>query len=81
MRDVLAQVQQVAAEVFDSPADAIQADSSPQTLSNWDSIQHLNFIMSLESRFKVEFSPEEMESIKHIGDAARLIAGKQGLSD
>jgi acyl carrier protein len=79
MTEVLSEVRRVAAEVFSTNVDGINAISSPRTIDNWDSIQHLNFVMALESRFNVQFSPEEMERIRSIGDAAALIARKTSL--
>jgi acyl carrier protein len=76
MTDVLPQVQRLAAEVFNRSASDITADSSPETVEEWDSIQHLSFIMALESSFDVEFSPEEMEHVRSVGDAAKLVATK-----
>ena len=78
MMDLFPQIRQVAAEVFEASEEEITPESSPKTLENWDSIQHLNFVMSLEGRFHVQFSPEEMERIKSVGDAMREVAKKQG---
>ena len=39
------QVCQIAADVFGVPLAKINRESSPQTLENWDSVQHLNFIL------------------------------------
>ena len=76
MTDVLPDVQRVAAEVFNTDITAINAQSSPDTLEQWDSIQHLSFVMALEGCFNVEFSPEDMERIKSVGDAAHVVAAK-----
>ncbi len=34
-------------------------DSSPDSLPSWDSVTHLNLVVSLEEVFGVAFSPEE----------------------
>jgi acyl carrier protein len=34
-------------------------DSSPDSLPSWDSVTHLNLVVSLEEAFNVAFSPEE----------------------
>lgn len=34
-------------------------DSSPDSLPSWDSVTHLNLVVSLEESFGVAFSPEE----------------------
>ena len=74
---VLAQIRQIAAEVFGVGEERLSPESSPQTIENWDSIQHLNFILALEARFATEFSAEEMEGVRSIADAVALIEKKQ----
>jgi acyl carrier protein len=70
------QVRDIASDIFGIPADTITPASSPQTIDNWDSIQHLNLILALEEKFNLQLSPEEIEEIKSIGAAAKLIESK-----
>ena len=39
--------------------DLIKEDTSPDTLSEWDSVAHLNLVVALEDAFGVSFSPDE----------------------
>lgn len=44
-------------------------DSSPETVSSWDSLNHLNLILALEGEFGIELTPDdamEMTSIANI---------------
>jgi acyl carrier protein len=70
------QVRDIASDIFGIPADTITPASSPQTIDNWDSIQHLNLILALEEKFNLQLSPEEIEEIKSIGAGAKLIENK-----
>jgi acyl carrier protein len=54
----------------------ITAASSPQTLENWDSIQHLNLVLAVEEKFGVQLSPEEIEEMKNVGETAKLVESK-----
>lgn len=69
-------VRQTAADVFGVPENQLAEHSSPEDIMAWDSLQHLNFIVALEARFNVQFSPEEMEQIRNLGDASRSIDRK-----
>ncbi len=71
-------VQRIAADLFQLAPERIQADSSPETIGNWDSVQHLNLILALESEFDVQFEPEEFEEMKTIGRIATLLESKTG---
>jgi acyl carrier protein len=70
------QVRGIASDLFAIPAGRITSQSSPETVEAWDSIQHLNFVLALEEKFSIQLSPEEMENMKNIGDAARLVEHK-----
>ena len=74
--DVFEQVRGLASDLFGIPAGHIDASSSPKTIAVWDSTQHLNLVLALEEKFKLQLSPEEIEEMKTIGDVARLIEGK-----
>ncbi len=74
---ILDQVRGVASDLFSVPMDRITANSSPDTIDTWDSIQHLNFVLALEEKFGFQLSPEEMEQMRSVGEAANLIQGKE----
>jgi acyl carrier protein len=73
---ILDQVRGVASDLFSLPVDRIGAESSPETIETWDSTQHLNFVLALEEKFGLQLSPEEMEQMQSVGEAARLVESK-----
>jgi acyl carrier protein len=75
---VLSQVCRIAADTFEVSEELVGPESSPESLVNWDSIQHLNFILALEARFNIELSAEEMENIRSISDAVKVVEGRNG---
>ncbi|HEY6301534.1 MAG TPA: acyl carrier protein [Terriglobales bacterium] len=75
--NVLEQVRSVASDIFGIPADKITAESSPETIERWDSVQHLNLTLALEEKFGVQLEPEDIEQMKNIGAAATLVEKRQ----
>lgn len=73
MSSTLDQVRGIASDIFSVPADKITADSSPQTIESWDSMQHLNLVLAVEEKFGVQLSPEEIEQMKSVGAVAAII--------
>ena len=69
-------VRQVASDVFNVPAAQITAQSSPETIETWDSVQHLNLVLALEQELGVVIEPEEIEKMKSIGDVITLMQQK-----
>jgi acyl carrier protein len=67
------QVRNVASDIFGVPADKITAESSPETVESWDSMQHLNLVLAIEEKFGVQLEPEDIEQMKNIGAVAALV--------
>jgi len=55
---VLSRVREIASDVLQS---GVTAESSPETIENWDSVHHLNLVLALEEEYGFQFSPEEMD--------------------
>ncbi len=69
----LQQVRSIASDIFGVPADKITAESSPETIETWDSMQHLNLVLAIEEEFAVQLEPEDIERMKNIGAVAALV--------
>lgn len=70
------EVRGIASDILGVPATRLNAASSPDTVENWDSVQHLNLVLALEEKFGLQLSPEEIEQMKTLGDTAKLIEAK-----
>ena len=75
--NLLEQVRSVASDIFGIPANKITAESSPQTIESWDSVQHLNLVLALEEKFGVQLEPEDIEEMKSIGAVTTLVEKRQ----
>lgn len=71
-------VRQTVAEVFAIDLAEVTADSSPETIEAWDSIGHLNLILSLEGRAGVSFDPEKVPQLTTVQALADEIAAQGG---
>jgi acyl carrier protein len=60
----------VIASVLKIPRSDIQADSSMETLPEWDSIAHLNICLVFERRFGIAM---DMKSIAHSTSVVALV--------
>lgn len=67
------QVRNIASDIFGIPVDKITAESSPETIENWDSMQHLNLVLAIEEKFGVQLEPEDIEQMKNIAAVAALV--------
>jgi acyl carrier protein len=53
-------LKEIMAQVFDVPNESINNDSSPDTIENWDSVNHMNLVLALEQAFSISFEPDEI---------------------
>ena len=63
---MLAQVQEIAADIFNVPHEALGPSASPDTISQWDSMQHLNLVLAIEQHFSLDLGPEDIEQMRTI---------------
>lgn len=73
---IFEQIQAIASDLFGVPAQQITPQSSMESIEAWDSTQHLNFVLALEEKFNIQLSPEEMEQMRDIGEAVKLVENK-----
>ena len=78
--DILQRVRSIASDVLQVDPASLSAESSPETVESWDSVQHLNLVLAIEEQFGTEFAPDEMDGMKSIGAIAALVAGRNGAS-
>ena len=53
-------IKEVISNIFGTPLNEINGQSSPDTIENWDSINHMKLITALEEEFDVEFTDEQI---------------------
>jgi acyl carrier protein len=73
---VFDRVRTIAADVFGVPATEITPQSAPETVANWDSVQHLNLLLALEEAFDVQFEPEEMDAMHDVEQILAVLDAK-----
>ncbi|MBI3935243.1 MAG: acyl carrier protein [Acidobacteria bacterium] len=70
---LFAAIRRIAADVFGVPVDQITPASSHDSIENWDSIHHLNLVLSLEHAFSVQFEPEQIQQMLSIDLVVRQV--------
>ncbi|MBK7917805.1 MAG: acyl carrier protein [Chloroflexi bacterium] len=59
-------VYRIVSATLDVPVADISEDTSPDTLQKWDSLKHMNLILSLEDEFGVEFTDEQTLEMQNV---------------
>jgi acyl carrier protein len=55
----------------------VDINTKRSDVAEWDSINHLNLIVELESRYNLSLSMEEIENLKTVKQVIRLIMDRQ----
>lgn len=76
--DVKQKCIEVFAEVMNVDASAINDDTSPDTLEEWDSLSHVQLILGLEKGFGIEIAPDEGIDLENFKMVMDFISAKVG---
>jgi acyl carrier protein len=75
-KEIFASVKEIAVEVLAVEADEVKEESSFKDDLNADSLDLVEFVMSLEEKFEVSIPEEEVEGVDTIGKAIDLVESK-----
>lgn len=74
-RSVIAEkVIQIFYDLFSAAPGSLTLDSSPDTVEGWDSLQHLNLVLSLEQEFGISFKEEQIVELLSVGLIVETVA-------
>ncbi|HPZ10254.1 MAG TPA: acyl carrier protein [Candidatus Eremiobacteraeota bacterium] len=63
-------------EVFDDDTIEVNDSTTADDVDGWDSLSHVNLIVTIEQRFKIKFGTKELLTFKNVGDLRRAIERK-----
>ena len=50
----------ILSQVLNVPIEQINSESSPDTISEWDSLKHMNLVLTIEQEFGIQFTEEQI---------------------
>ena len=74
--EILKKINDILKDIFDDETLVITYDTTANDIPDWDSLNHINIISSIESEFGVDFSMEEVINFKNVGDIVGKILEK-----
>ncbi|PIP53883.1 MAG: acyl carrier protein [Bacteroidetes bacterium CG23_combo_of_CG06-09_8_20_14_all_32_9] len=75
-QQLLEQLQNVFRKVFEDEKLNIQPLTSTNDIKMWDSLTHLELIVSVENEFNIKFSFNEVMQFNNVGDMLKIIVKK-----
>ncbi|HEY4049198.1 MAG TPA: acyl carrier protein [Acidobacteriaceae bacterium] len=74
--EIYSQLTSIFREVFDDSSIVPTPEMTAEDVKEWDSFNHINLIVAIESRFKVKFKTAEIESLHNVGHLVQVIERK-----
>ena len=53
-------VYQIISQIMETSVDSISENSSGDDIDKWDSLKHMDLMMTLEEEFEIQFTDEEL---------------------
>ena len=75
-QDIYAQLTTIFHDLFDDDTIVLTPGLTATGVPEWDSFNHINLIVAVESRFGIKFQTAELESMHTVGHLADLIQSK-----
>jgi acyl carrier protein len=74
--DTMEKLTDICKRVFDDASIVLTPGTTANDVDGWDSLSHMNLIISVESDFKIEFSQKEAFGFRNVGELAACIDKK-----
>jgi acyl carrier protein len=76
--EILNSLNSIFADVVDDHSVVLRRETTARDVDDWDSLNHIQFIVAIEKHFKIKFTRAEIASWKDVGAMCDAIAGKLG---
>jgi acyl carrier protein len=77
LNDTKERIQIVFRDIFDDDSIVLRDDMTAADVENWDSLNHIDMIVAIESEFKIRFTTAEVTSLKNVGELMALVDKKR----
>ena len=74
--DIYTRLTSIFQDLFDDDSLQLHPGLTAADVPEWDSFNHINLIVAIESRFGIKFQSAELESMHTVGHLADLIQSK-----
>jgi acyl carrier protein len=74
--EILAKVADSIASILDQPNLVVTMRTTAEDIEVWDSFNHVNIVVAIESRFGIKFNAAEVEELRAVGEFVNLIEKK-----
>jgi acyl carrier protein len=74
--DTLSQVRDIIADVLDQPDLQVTPATTAENVDGWDSFNHINIVVAIESHFGIKIHTAEIEELRNVGELVEVVERK-----
>ena len=74
--EIMAAVTQIFRDVFDDEELIITDSTNSDDIEDWDSLEHISLIISMEKEFNMKFDIKEVNKLENVGQMIDMIKDK-----
>ena len=78
--EIFETVQDIFRDNFDDEELVINRETSSDDIEDWDSLEQINLLTSMEKAFGLKFKLEDVRGLKNVGELLDLIARLKGVN-
>ncbi len=67
-------VNEIFQDVFDDDTIRVVSSTTSADIDGWDSLVHVNLVVSIEKSFGIKFNMEEVSAMKNVGNMVNFIS-------
>lgn len=75
-QQILTELQSIFQKEFSDSSIILNDETTAKDIAMWDSLTHMGLMDTIERRFEISFSLDEMISFKNVGDLRTAITAK-----
>jgi len=74
--EIFNELREIFRDIFDDELLELENNTNSSDIEEWDSLNHINLVVSIEKEFNIRFALGELESLKDVGEMVTLIIEK-----
>jgi len=74
--ELFEKIQEIFRDIFDNENLKIEESTNSSDIDDWDSLNHINLVVAIESEIKIKFNFDELSTLKDVGAMMDLILKK-----
>ncbi|MBR5407714.1 MAG: acyl carrier protein [Lachnospiraceae bacterium] len=75
-KEIMDKVNEIFRDVFDDDSLVIVDSTNSDDIEDWDSLEHISLIISMEKEFDLKFDIKEVNKLENVGQMVDMIKDK-----